>query len=40
MRSQGLRRFDANLASEKSAHQSDFSLFVLATAPVAEHMQL
>jgi hypothetical protein len=27
MRSQGLRRFDANLASEKSAHQSDFSLF-------------
>ena len=33
MRSQGLRRFGANLANEKSAHQSDFSflspLFVL-----------
>ena len=28
MRSQGLRRFDANLVSEKSAHQSDFSLFL------------
>ena len=24
---QGLRRFDANLVSEKSAHRSDFSLF-------------
>ena len=28
MRSQGLRRFDANLVSEKSAHQSDFSFFI------------
>ena len=27
MRSQGLRRFDVILASRKSAHQSDFSLF-------------
>ena len=39
MRSQGLRRFDANLVSEKSAHQSDFSLFAPAaiTAPVAKN---
>ena len=32
--SQGLRRFGANLASEKSAHQSDFSLFSFDTASI------
>ena len=35
MRSQGLRRFDANLVSEKSAHQSDFSLLSSLTRSIS-----
>ena len=34
---QGLRRFDSNLVSEKSAHQSDFSL--LSSCPQSGHKQ-